>query len=554
MKKIVTFVCVLCMSAALMAQTENDSVQIKGIHPYKLEQNNKIAMEHANWSIIPYAGVNWFFGDFSGGEYRSCFYYPTVGLGLEYSFNPVWSLGLEFDWARYRMLGSEPDKGVNADTLLLGNVLLPQLYLGADLANFFYPYGKKKIFSLIMQLGAGASLHKNSVQFNASDRNITGSATPEAMDKFHFSPFIKFGLNFEFNLNRTLALGVRASYNLILDDKTDNRIVGPNTDGLMDIALNMRFKLAAVSKTHARNVAGRDFPDQRLITASEAEGFIRDATGNLVRVSSDEAKQEAPLYVHDTVIIYRDTVYRETAAPATNVERYVFPSQMYYIYFASGKADIDEEGLITIQQIADRMAQDTAIYAVITAYCDNTGSNSVNYALGDKRASNVLAELRNEYDVPADHMFSTGVGKIVGRQSTAAYAPNRRVAVNLVDKETFDRMSADLEKKRSERVEDQPSAQARNVSLTENRAARVEQYAKRPNQKVTVGKSTTLAGLARTHYGNTHCWVYIYMANKGKLANPNSVEQGMVLQVPELTEEELQTTKEQCLKLYGSVR
>jgi len=555
MKKIAALVCAFCLSASLMAQEEEVANQqpIKGIHPYKLEQNAVIAREHSNWSLIPYAGVNWFFGDFSRAEYRTNFFYPTLGLAVEYSFNPVWSLGLEYDFARYRVLGAEPDKGVNSDTMLLGNVHMPHLYMAVDFANFFYPYGHKKIFSLIGQIGAGASLHKNKVQYSADDRGKTAAGTPTSMSSYDFNPFIKFGLGLEFNLNRTIALGVRASYDLFLSDMVDGRMAGPNTDGMLDVALNMRFKLQAVSRTQARNVPGRDFPDQRLITASEAEGFIRDAAGNLVRVPAEDVKmaEAVPVYIHDTVIVYHDTIIRE-AAPATAA--YAVASaqgQYYYIYFASNKTTLDDEGLITVQQIADRMEDDSTLYAVIEGYCDNTGNNQVNYRIGDERAQSVLTELRDEHEIPADHLYAGGIGKLVGKRNTAAYGPNRRAVVRLVDKETFDLLRGALDDKKEQR---EPAANTPTVTvpLSVSRAitAKNDEFKNRNSEKVRSDKNTTLSGLARKYYGNTHCWVYLYAANRDQLTTPNNIKPGTMLTIPELTQEELAITKEQCLSLY----
>ena len=76
----------------------------------------------------------------------------------------------------------------------------------------------------------------------------------------------------------------------------------------------------------------------------------------------------------------------------------------------------------------------------------------------------------------------------------------------------------------------------------------------RKSTKVTVTKSTTLGKLARNHYGNGNCWVYIYLANREAVDTPEKLTEGTELILPELTEEEKKITKDECLILYGMSR
>ena len=64
----------------------------------------------------------------------------------------------------------------------------------------------------------------------------------------------------------------------------------------------------------------------------------------------------------------------------------------------------------------------------------------------------------------------------------------------------------------------------------------------------------TLAKLARKYYNNTYCWVYIYIANKDKLTSPNVMPAGISLTIPELTQKEMQITKDESLVLYSNTR
>jgi outer membrane protein OmpA-like peptidoglycan-associated protein len=285
--------------------------------------------------------------------------------------------------------------------------------------------------------------------------------------------------------------------------------------------------LEAVSKTHVRNIANED---KLLARMAELE---KEPTTNA-----------GMGMCHDTVIIYHDTIikqYREVQKDEQNV---------YYVYFDNGKAIIKEDGLITIQQVADRLEEDSTLYAVVTGFCDNTGSDKLNYVLGDKRAANVMDELSQEHGISDERMYAMGMGKLVGRRSQAAYGPNRRASIRLVDKATFERMKQNLDDQKAQRGEE-----FKTVPLSESsQHETVNTFAIRDHEETVVEKSTTLSKLARQYYSNTHCWVYIYIANKDRIPNPNALEAGATLIIPELTTEEMQITKDQCLRLYYNAR
>ncbi len=541
MKRSLLAVLLACASLAVTGQ--ETGVAVKGAHPYKTEENETVATEYAHWSIIPHIGFNVFDGDFNSEKQHSVSI-PNAGIALEYAFTPVWSLGIDYMFDRYGVPARQGQGTDNADVLLKGYMHQLGAYMSMDVLPLFFPHAKRKIVNIQPFVGAGHSWYRNQVMYDDDSRGHTGSyiwsdgATgPKSMDAYKGAFFVRGGLNVEFNLNRTLALGIRAQYNYFMHDYVDNRgfsginaVASKNNDGIADITLNMRFKLEAVKKTHERNIT-HEFA----------------------------AKDEGPRYVHDTVIIRHDSVivrekYKQVVTTKT-------PQRVYYVYFPTNKSVLDEKALITIQQVADVMAEDTALYAVVTGYCDNTGSDKLNYALGDKRAGNVMGELRDEHAIHADHLYSTGMGKLIGHRSQAAYGPNRRVAIRLVDKAAFERMKSELSDKRAQRVTKEGKAagpeagelqeEEKTIPLSQSaRKEKVNVYKQRAGATVTVDKATTMAGLARKYYDNTYCWVYIYIANKEKINNPNALIPGTELVIPELTEKEMKITKDESLLIY----
>ena len=69
MKKSLFIIAFLCVSVTMFAEEktqENKQDSVKGVHPYKLEENEKgIKPEIAHWSIIPHIGFSAFDGDFT---------------------------------------------------------------------------------------------------------------------------------------------------------------------------------------------------------------------------------------------------------------------------------------------------------------------------------------------------------------------------------------------------------------------------------------------------------------------------------------------------------
>ena len=536
MRKSVLLMALLCASSVLFAQEEE---ALKGAHPYKVGDDEKVSTEFAHWSIIPHVGFNAFDGDFNA-EKKHPIGYPSAGLALEYAFTPVWGVGLEYMFSWYNVTG-DTSNPANAETLLRGMMHRAEGYVSMDFINLFFPRARKKIVSIQAVAGGGYAWYKSDTYYPDPSRghtatyiNSKGEVGPESMENYKGAPFIGGGLNVEFNLNRTIALGVRATYNYFINDYPDGRgysgmqsLASKNNDGLVDVTLNMRFKLEAVSKTHVRNIANED---KLLARMAELE---KEPTTNA-----------GMGMCHDTVIIYHDTIikqYREVQKDEQNV---------YYVYFDNGKAIIKEDGLITIQQVADRLEEDSTLYAVVTGFCDNTGSDKLNYVLGDKRAANVMDELSQEHGISDERMYAMGMGKLVGRRSQAAYGPNRRASIRLVDKATFERMKQNLDDKKAQRGEE-----FKTVPLSESsKQEKVNTFAIRDHEETVVEKSTTLSKLARQYYSNTHCWVYIYIANKDRISNPNALEAGSTLIIPELTTEEMQITKDQCLRLYYNAR
>ena len=102
------------------------------------------------------------------------------------------------------------------------------------------------------------------------------------------------------------------------------------------------------------------------------------------------------------------------------------------VRFASGKAVLTDAGKARLTQLADQLKADNKnVYLEIQGYTDSTGTDAINYRLGQDRAESVRRFL-NQQGVPLNRMSSISYGseQPVAPNSTAAgRSANRRVVV-----------------------------------------------------------------------------------------------------------------------------
>ena len=523
LKKSIVILAALALSMNLLADEQKEQ-KPKGCHPWKVPENELTAEKTGHWSIIPRLGFNAFDGDFNS-EMKHNVAIPNAGIGVEYNFTPVWNVGLEYMYDMYTVTGDLSLPLQNADTLLCGDMHKAQVYLSMDLINLFFPKARKKIFSLFAQVGGGAGWYQSRKYYKDDEEidithqrghtatyiNADGVNGPDRMNGYKCLPFVNAGLTAEFNLNRTLALGIRADYSYFTKDYIDGRgfsgeasHASKNNDGIFDITLGLRIKVDAMYRNHVRNFAPyREIED----------------------LAKRNAKKDTVLIItHDTVIMKDREKSMERHSKESQSSMY---GRTFYLYFDNAKSELTEQGLTIVQQLADYMANDTSIYLDIVGVCDNTGSEDLNNKLAEARAKRVVTELREEYEVPEDHCLTMGRGKVVGRHSKSAYGPNRRVEVRIISREDYLR----LKELRQEKVK---------VDAGVNHRESVNEI--------------SLSSLARKHYGNPNCWVFIYEANKSKIKDIDNIPKNLEVSLPRLSDKQRLITPQEALEYYNKIK
>lgn len=499
-------------------ETEEQS-EVKGIHPFKPQENASDSITHV--SLFLTGGFNVFDGDFTS-EQKHAVYAPTVGLGVEYHFNSTWGLALQYQFRQHAVFGKS-DR--DAEKLLKGMMHQASGYITFDIFNCWRPQNKYKLFALNLLLGGGAAWWKNEIQFPAGkyktladgtriwvddlNKYRTAEQTPDKMGSYKCVGVFFGGAEFEFNVSRSVSVGIKAVYNYFANDKVDGRILGNNNDGIFDCEAILRYKIDAEKHSHIRNMCH----ESRVAPKQQPQEVIPATPG-----------KDTVIIIHkDTVVLNQviNQVIHEVEAQEPD----------YFIYFKNDKHDITPAGLVTVHQVGSRMQRENNDEcAVIIGYCDNTNTSEYNKALSARRANNVAKELNTQYGIDKSRLMPIGRGILEGRDR-GSYGPNRRVEVHMMSRADFDNIQNQFA---------QISEQEMNNMLKDA-------------EEVTVEEGVTLSRLARRFYDNTDCWVYIYLANRDVMASPNALEEGTVLLMPTLTPEQKMITKEQAERLLNNM-
>lgn len=202
-------------------------------------------------------------------------------------------------------------------------------------------------------------------------------------------------------------------------------------------------------------------------------------------------------------VIIRDTIYINNAQPASSAAAELNEMlQSAVIYFHLDDTVPILEPADVLDKIAEVLRRHPNQQICVDGHACKLGKKGYNKRLAMRRASAVANKLEG-LGVKADQMQVRSLG---------ADVPYRYSGQHLLSKDR--------------RVEVYPMGES----------------------KETVVKGSRLAQIARRHYGETEYWIYIYEANRDKIANPNDLPVGLVLTIPDLSERHRGMTKEQTLE------
>ncbi len=482
--------------------------------------------QFSNWSLTFGGGLSFYDCDYTpakGSNFMNSVN-PSGAFTLTYDFSPVWGLTGMYSYSVF---------GVNHSIFMPkesafakyenGSEIIPSsvkgqshaldLFINFDFVNAWFPHRNSKIFSLYLLAGAGMHFYERSTI--TPDGVLTHAKKDGGFD---YTPAISLGGAAEFNVCPSIAIGLRALYQMYTSDKIEGHIRGSNNDAIDQANIYLRWKIDAKRKKHVRNCS---MNDMLLASLDETQQISRDQQHSIdtLYISS----KDTIVMINETPTVTVQEVER-IVEQKLQEQRIIAPVACHYVYFETNSTHLSDAGLQAIQQVAASLVADDQLCLEIAAWCDNTGSDSYNKELGQKRADRVARELTTIYGIAPERLLTISRGKITN--SDASYGPNRRVELHLRSKE-------ELEQLKEEQATETTSA---SIDMA---AAVVAQHA--VNTKVKSDAHTTFARLAYKYYKNAHCWPFIYAANQKVVMknNPNLIMREMEIIIPALSEAEI---------------
>lgn len=254
MRKItVCLIIVTFISTSLLAQNSPQiKVNEKNDTTKKILIENSPSANFSHWSGGVHFGGSYFRS--GPGIYSKYIYGGPIhpinisGLFVEYTANPLFGVGAEYNYIGYGRDYDLTGKGTKTGTFL-GETQDAIVFMSTNLSNLFNPQRPlyNRVFNTYFDFGVGLGFYNYKFE-QAPNAAYSG-----------VSPMSKMGFRFEYSLSRKVSLNFEAQYRFY--DRSD---LGGNTysthcDALA-VTMGLRRKFNATSgKRHVRNITLREY-------------------------------------------------------------------------------------------------------------------------------------------------------------------------------------------------------------------------------------------------------------------------------------------------------
>jgi len=402
MKKI--YLCILLMATAITyAPAQEAVVQTPGMCEF-------VPVSH--WSLGIKGGAN-YFRVAPGANKRGDAFHLILGGTLEYTINPLVGLGLEYNYNPY---GHDFETGK-----LDGRTHDAIMYTSINFANLLIPYrnGFWSNLNIYGDAGVGIGFY----QFKLTDLNNNlivdsrdvGDGVPETL-------MAKMGLNFEYNLSKSLALGVEGQYRYYDRANLGGEYWAKGNCEAATVTIGLRYKFAANGdKQHARNISICEYYPKPVPVVIEKESKD-DSTEIMERLNAVEAENAA---LKDKLQKLEDDV-----KALSTQDKGVVNSTFQNIEFEFGSDQLTESSYSTLDQIAAILINNPTWAKInVAGHTDNVGTSEFNQTLSEARADAVKNYLLKK-NVPESSVIVTGYGEdkpIATNDTVEGRQKNRRV-------------------------------------------------------------------------------------------------------------------------------
>ena len=402
-----------------------------------------------HWSLGIKGGTNYFRVNPVGMK-RADLFHLMAGATLEYTFNPLVGLGLEYEYNPYGhsyQLNSTQTgnlEGLTHDVLMYGSV---------NLANLLLPY--RTNFWSKMNIYGDAGVGVGFYQFKLTDANQNliidsrnyGDGVPETM-------MAKLGLNLEFNVSKSIALGGEVQYRYYDRANLGGYEMSKGNSEALSATIGLRLKFGANGdKQHARNISMCEYyPKQapvivnKIVKDNTIETINRlnaleienDSINKRNQRLSDEMKAIKSLSNKPaTVIVQNNDALTDKIQKLENdlkelsaKNKGVVNASFDNIEFELGSAKLTSNSYSTLDRIAEVLVRNPGWAKLnVSGHTDSSGSAKFNQILSKNRANSVKIYLMKK-NVPSSSISVTGYGEdkpIASNNTNDGRQKNRRV-------------------------------------------------------------------------------------------------------------------------------
>ena len=378
----------------------------------------------SHWSFGIKGGTN-YFRVAPGALTRGDEFHLIFGGNLEYSINPLVGLGVEY---MYNPYGHDYQLNATQTGKLEGRTHDVLMYASINLMNLLVP--NRTAFWSKMNIYGDAGVGVGFYQFKLSDASgnkivdsrDSGDGVPE-------TPMAKLGLNLEYNISRTIALGGEVQYRYYDRTNLGGYTISKGNSDALTATIGLKFKFGATgSKQHARNISMCEYypkPAPVII-----EKIVKDNTiETMNRLNALEAKNDS---LNAKIKKMNDDL--DSLSTNGNNGQGVVKSSFQNIEFEFGSEKLTTNSYPTLDQIAFTLKDRSAkVRLSVAGYTDYVGTNEFNQGLSERRANAVKRYLLSK-NVPASSVTIVGYGEknpIAPNNTSEGRELNRRVEFQL---------------------------------------------------------------------------------------------------------------------------
>ena len=374
-----------------------------------------------HWSLGIKGGTNYFRVNPVGMK-RGDLFHLMLGATAEYTINPLVGLGMEYEYNPYGhsfQLNSTQTgslEGRTHDILMYGSI---------NLANLLLPY--RTNFWSKMNIYGDAGVGVGFYQFKLTDANQNlivdsrnlGDGVPETM-------MAKLGLNLEYNVTKSIALGGEVQYRYYDRANLGGYNMSKGNCEALTASVGLRFKFGATgNKQHARNISMCEYyPKPAPVIINK---IVKDnTTETLDRL---KALEDENAKLNDKINKLNEDTLNNTSDNQGDGN-----SSFLNIEFEFGSDKLTSDSYASLDQIASTLNNNKGTVKLsVQGYTDYIGTEEYNQKLSVRRAKAVKTYLTHK-NVPSKSVIIIGYGEknpIAPNETSEGRQKNRRVEYQL---------------------------------------------------------------------------------------------------------------------------